>query len=284
MRARCVLAVAGLLCLATIACGGSSPSAPSALPAAPQGPSITTASLPSAVRNEQYTQPVNAIGGQAPYAWTADGTLPSGVTFTSQGMFNGVPAEAGNWQITTNVTDAKGLKASKQFNFMVLMVPCTSERIDNEYATIEVLKKPCGLTLKVGTSSDDVPIEIRWSQKVFDIGYFVTSLSRAPIGSPDSLITPIDGDVGPWASLSSPPWGLAKGVTETTSFVERKLLYRTIPADQVGTLTYLLITLRSNYDLLGWFGPPNSNSGCYPTTVHCAAWQTKIVLNDTVIP
>ena len=67
--------------------------------------SITTASLPNAIKNQSYSTPVTASGGVTPYSWTASG-LPAGLSINpSSGTISGTPTATGTYTPTITVTD-----------------------------------------------------------------------------------------------------------------------------------------------------------------------------------
>ncbi|MCC6333761.1 MAG: putative Ig domain-containing protein [Myxococcales bacterium] len=79
---------------------------------------ITTTGLPAIVNSASsvFSYSLGAAGGVRPYAWrVAGGTLPSGLTLTSEGVLAGAPRGVpnGNTQVTFEVTDASGGRARK---------------------------------------------------------------------------------------------------------------------------------------------------------------------------
>jgi hypothetical protein len=68
---------------------------------------ITTTSLPNALANSAYSQPLAASGGTTPYAWSITaGALPSGLTLTPNGSIYGTPNASGTFNFATQVTDS----------------------------------------------------------------------------------------------------------------------------------------------------------------------------------
>jgi hypothetical protein len=85
-----------------------------------QGPRITTTSVPNAVENTPYSDPLAATGGTPPYAWTiASGSLPSGLTLSSAGDISGTPSAQGATSFTVLVTDSAKNSASAQLGITV---------------------------------------------------------------------------------------------------------------------------------------------------------------------
>lgn len=70
--------------------------------------SITTTSLPEAIRSVPYSATLAAEGGTLPLAWSLEsGSLPVGLTLASDGTLSGTPAElSGMFDITVRVDDS----------------------------------------------------------------------------------------------------------------------------------------------------------------------------------
>ncbi len=67
---------------------------------------ITPSALPGGVAGTNYSQPLSASGGTAPYAYAVlSGSLP-GVTLSSSGLFTGIPTTEGTFQLAVTVTDS----------------------------------------------------------------------------------------------------------------------------------------------------------------------------------
>jgi hypothetical protein len=66
-----------------------------------------TTTLPDAVEFQTYSQQLVATGGNTPYNWSVSaGTLPAGITLTSQGLLSGVPSASGAFSFTVQVVDS----------------------------------------------------------------------------------------------------------------------------------------------------------------------------------
>ena len=64
---------------------------------------------------------VKAVGGRAPYTFTAEGTMPPGVTLDSAtGKITGAGTTPGRYAFTVTVTDGTGAKASVEWNITIL--------------------------------------------------------------------------------------------------------------------------------------------------------------------
>ncbi len=64
--------------------------------------------LPAASTGIAYSQRLEATGGTGGYIWTAEGTLPSGLSLTRDGLLSGTPLGAGSSQFRLNATDTDG--------------------------------------------------------------------------------------------------------------------------------------------------------------------------------
>lgn len=82
---------------------------------------VQTATLPAASENEEYTATLVATGGTTPYTWQlgASSTLPDGLQLSSEGKITGTPTTTGSTEITVEVLDSKGLKATKGLTLTV---------------------------------------------------------------------------------------------------------------------------------------------------------------------
>jgi hypothetical protein len=74
---------------------------------------ISTSTLPNATVGNSYSQSLTATGGTAPYTWTTtSGTLPAGLSLSSNGVISGTPTTlSGSTSVTFEVTDSTGATA-----------------------------------------------------------------------------------------------------------------------------------------------------------------------------
>ena len=94
-----------------------SQSAPNSMPT---GPSITTTSLPAGSVGAPYNTTLAATGGQSPYTWSLNGSLPSGLSLTpSSGNISGLPQSAGVYGFSVKVTDAANNTASQNLSITI---------------------------------------------------------------------------------------------------------------------------------------------------------------------
>lgn len=81
---------------------------------------VTTASLPETTAGADYNSALQAQGGSAPYTWTIDSGLPTGLTLRADtGEILGTASSAGSWGFTVTVRDNYGATASKMLTLVV---------------------------------------------------------------------------------------------------------------------------------------------------------------------
>jgi len=83
---------------------------------------ITTTSIPAVKLGDSFSQEFEVVSGVPPYSWfITDGTLPSGVDLSPDGILSGTPPEAGEFTFTVRVEDSNGDFAEKEFTLKVLV-------------------------------------------------------------------------------------------------------------------------------------------------------------------
>lgn len=80
---------------------------------------ITTQSLPNGSAGTAYSGSVGATGGRAPYAWSVNGDLPAGLSFSGSGEITGTPAAVGTRSFVVTVSDSLGLRASRTLSITI---------------------------------------------------------------------------------------------------------------------------------------------------------------------
>lgn len=84
--------------------------------------SISTKALSAIQLGTFSTQKLEALFGSAPFNWSVvNGTLPTGMTLTSDGVLSGTPTVAGSFPVTIRVTDSLNAIAEKDFALDVLL-------------------------------------------------------------------------------------------------------------------------------------------------------------------
>jgi hypothetical protein len=84
--------------------------------------SITATSVSAAV-NTPLSYALSATGGVAPFTWTALGSLPAGLTLSSDGVISGTPAAAGGYTVSVKVTDSRGVSATANLSVTIQATP-----------------------------------------------------------------------------------------------------------------------------------------------------------------
>lgn len=69
---------------------------------------ITSHVVPDAVTETAYIHELQAYGGELPYTWSAQGSMPPGLSLEPDGRILGTPTRAGKWRVPVQVRDAKG--------------------------------------------------------------------------------------------------------------------------------------------------------------------------------
>ncbi|MGD0500985.1 MAG: putative Ig domain-containing protein, partial [Bryobacteraceae bacterium] len=82
---------------------------------------VTASQLPLGTVGAAYSQTLNAVGGVPPYGWSVSaGTLPGGLTLTTDGTASGVAGAAGAFGFTVQVKDSALATATKAFTLTVV--------------------------------------------------------------------------------------------------------------------------------------------------------------------
>jgi hypothetical protein len=82
--------------------------------------SITTSSLPAGTNGTAYSATMGATGGTSPYTWAiTSGTLPTGMSFSSSGVFSGTPSVTTTVSLTIQATDAASYTASTTLSLVI---------------------------------------------------------------------------------------------------------------------------------------------------------------------
>lgn len=84
----------------------------------PVAPTIMTDSLPNGTVGVAYSQTLVSTG-DAPIVWSAEGTLPAGLTLSSSGIISGTPIAAGTATFTVKASNGIAPDATKQLSITI---------------------------------------------------------------------------------------------------------------------------------------------------------------------
>ncbi|WP_256244599.1 autotransporter domain-containing protein [Pseudomonas sp. PH1b] len=97
--------------------GGTSSPATVTLTVSPPTLVMTATALGNGTVGSAFNASLSTSGGTAPYSYSLlSGSLPSGVTLSSSGVFSGTPSSAGTYSFTVRVTDANGATGSTAYS------------------------------------------------------------------------------------------------------------------------------------------------------------------------
>ena len=114
-------------------------------------PVITTASLPDASVNTQYSQTFAAAGGTPPYTWSqTSGTLPTGFSLSSSGVLSGRATTSNSYTFKVQVKDSLG-RSSSAVSFTL-----------NVTMSFVVTSSPTGISLTVDSVPCTTPCGFQW--------------------------------------------------------------------------------------------------------------------------
>ena len=113
-----------------------------------QGVTATFAPPPAASLAAPYSYQLTATGGTTPYTWSVNaGSLPPGITLSSDGLLSGTPTAVGSFTFTVNVIDAnKGIATTS----ITLTVGAGLLRITAPAAVALPSTTPGGTTSEIG--------------------------------------------------------------------------------------------------------------------------------------
>lgn len=140
---------------------------------------VSTASLPNAQIAVAYSQSLMATGGSAPYTWTVNGTLPTGLSLAPNGAITGIPTQVTETPvtITVQVLDALGATANKDLTLSVSPANLSVQSALGDFSGLQV-GKPFSLTL----SADGGVAPYSWQASGLPSGLALTgsTLSGTP--------------------------------------------------------------------------------------------------------
>ena len=117
--------------------------------------SVSTTSLPNGTVSVSYSQTLAATGGTSPYTWSvSSGSLPVGLTLSSNGAISGTPSVAASSSFSVQVQDSTGTAASASLGINVgtASLPTVSITSPANGATVS------GTTSVAGSATDGMSI------------------------------------------------------------------------------------------------------------------------------
>lgn len=111
---------------------------------------IGTASLSNATQGSTYSGSLSASGGTAPYTFsTTSGSLPTGISLSSAGVFSGTPTVSGTFNFTITTTDANGFSGARAYSLVIAAQAPVAGAVT---ATVAANSSNNALTLNLGTA------------------------------------------------------------------------------------------------------------------------------------
>ena len=81
--------------------------------------SFVPSALPDGTVSKEYSVSLTPEGGREPYTFDVLGSLPPGLTLTTDGLLSGTPTEDGKFSFRVAVTDARGCAATQEGSIKV---------------------------------------------------------------------------------------------------------------------------------------------------------------------
>jgi len=92
-------------------------------PAAPAA-AQTVVTLPAGRLGRTYHRMLVATGGTPPHRFTLEsGSLPAGLSLSSEGVLSGTATEAGDWSFTARVVDVDGQSMAQFYHLRIFASP-----------------------------------------------------------------------------------------------------------------------------------------------------------------
>jgi hypothetical protein len=100
--------------------------------------------LPPGTAGSAYSLQLQASGGQPPYSWrVATGSLPATLSLNgATGMITGVPATAGTFNFTLQVSDSSNLQTSRDYTLVIDLPTLSGLSISGVSSTLTPLVQP----------------------------------------------------------------------------------------------------------------------------------------------
>lgn len=91
-------------------------------------PAVLTATLPAATQGQPYAVQLEATGGRSPWLWSlVGGTLPAGLSLSTDGQLQGTPQEAGSFVPQVRVREGNGATADRLYGLEVRSGPLDTD-------------------------------------------------------------------------------------------------------------------------------------------------------------
>jgi hypothetical protein len=115
---------------------------------------LSPATLPAGVATVAYNQALTSSGGVSPYSdVVTSGSLPSGLSLSTTGVFTGAPATAGTYNFTVTATDVHGFSGARAYALVVAPKPALGETLlGGNGASPCVDQQPCQVNASATTS------------------------------------------------------------------------------------------------------------------------------------
>lgn len=162
-------------------------------PAAPL--EFVDAKPPGGTNGLPYSYAFSAVGGVAPYTWTALGGLPDGLSLSSSGILSGTPSVKlpGTFNIAVRVTDSRGVSATANFAIAIAVTPAAADPTTLPLSIVlsgcgSDVNTTCSLAIANPTTPAPVPAPAFFYQYVL------------------SLTGPGTGTTGTWTLAQEPTW------------------------------------------------------------------------------
>lgn len=138
--------------------------------------SITTASLPDATQNVNYSQTLSVTGGTSPYVWSVSaGTLPAGLSLSGS-TISGKPTTAGTSTFTVKAEDSSSPKKSATKQLAIKVATQAASVVISNVASSNVTNTSATITWTTDKPSTS------------QVAYGTTTAYNSP-GSPTSIAT-----------------------------------------------------------------------------------------------
>jgi putative cell wall-binding protein len=237
---------------------------------------ITTTTLPTAVVATPYTETLAATGGTAPYTWAVTtGTLPVGLTLSTDGIISGTPTIRGAQSITVTATDSASASATATLSLPVTSTAITdlagADRFATAVAVSEAAYPTAGSAGAVVLSrSDDYPDALvgaplaaaKNAPLLFTTGATLPAVTQTEI----ARVLPAGGTVYVLGETTAIPDSITTQLTSLGYNVVRyggadRYATATAVADALGDPTTVLLATGTNFPDALAAGPAATKAG-----------------------